>query len=209
MYRLEEPTRPGEVRPGGRTARVRSAVLTAVVDELLDHGYASFAMDRVSARAGVGRTTLYRRWGSPSALVRDLLQSIAEQTMPIPDTGSVEEDLRIITQALLEAHLDQRLQATIQGIIAAAGCAPEIDEALRTFFQSRATEAAVVITRAVERGELPPGTDGVDIFRMLAAPLCFRLLVSREPVDQAVADRTAAVILHAARTGLFTTPDAQ
>ncbi|MFC7589155.1 TetR/AcrR family transcriptional regulator [Nonomuraea antimicrobica] len=65
---MDQPSRSaGTVRPGGRTARVRAAVLEATQDELVERGFHELTMDQVAARAGVGKTTVYRRWGAPPA----------------------------------------------------------------------------------------------------------------------------------------------
>lgn len=58
---------PGTVRPGGRTAKVRRAVLDATEDALAAAAFHTLNMDQIAASAGVGKTTVYRRWGSPSA----------------------------------------------------------------------------------------------------------------------------------------------
>ncbi|QKW38443.1 TetR/AcrR family transcriptional regulator [Actinomadura sp. NAK00032] len=204
----EEPSAPdgsakGRARPGGRTARVRAAVLAAVIDEIAENGYAALNMDRVAARAGVGRTTVYRRWGTPEGLAADLLALIGEEAMPMPDTGSLEGDLRAFAATTLAAHQDERLQAAIQGVISAASREPAAGNALQTFYNDRNREAAALIDRAVTRGELPPGTDGVEFFRMFAAPFCYRATITREPVDEGVAERTLAMVLAAARAGVF------
>ena len=54
---------PGTARPGGRTARTRAAVFQAVIDELTEHGYVGTTVERVAARAGIAKTTIYRRLG--------------------------------------------------------------------------------------------------------------------------------------------------
>ena len=66
--------------------------------------------------------------------------------------------------------------------------------------------AAAVIERAIERGELPAGTDPAPVLRALIAPIYFRLTVTAEPVDPAAADQAAQIALAAARTGLFRQP---
>lgn len=64
-----EGTRPTPTRrrPGGRSARIRTQMLDAVRAELGEHGYDGLSMDAVAARAGVHRTTVYRRWGTSAA----------------------------------------------------------------------------------------------------------------------------------------------
>lgn len=61
----EESQVPGSVRPGGRTARVRAAVLDAAGDLLAENGFARLDLAEVAARAEVGKTTVYRRWRTP------------------------------------------------------------------------------------------------------------------------------------------------
>ncbi len=54
-----------------RGAAVRAAVLTAALDELAERGFAALTMDNVATRAGVHKTTVYRRWPDRESLVTD------------------------------------------------------------------------------------------------------------------------------------------
>ena len=84
----------GEIRPGGRTARTRAAVLAAVIEELTDHGWDQLSVETVAQRAGVHKTTVYRRWRDKNTLVAEALKAAAESRIQMPDTGDVAEDLR-------------------------------------------------------------------------------------------------------------------
>ena len=88
-----EEAGPGSVRPGGRTARVRAAVLEAAGDLLAEHGFARLDLAEVATRAEVGKTTVYRRWRTPAGLTADLLVDMAEQSLPRADTGTLRGDL--------------------------------------------------------------------------------------------------------------------
>src|SRR3954449_2137582 len=88
-------TRP---RPGGRTARIRAQVLDAVRAELGEHGYDGLSMDAVATRAGVHRTTVYRRWGDVGGLLADVLDAASDDDWQPPDTGSLEGDLEALNQ---------------------------------------------------------------------------------------------------------------
>ncbi|WP_188190669.1 TetR/AcrR family transcriptional regulator [Nonomuraea sp. SYSU D8015] len=193
----------GTVRPGGRTARVRAAVLQATQDELVEHGFHGLTMDQVAAAAGVGKTTVYRRWGSPAGLVTDLMTELADQSSPHADTGSIEGDLRANALAVCEAVNDGRLGATFQAMIAAATCDEQAANALRAFYRRRVEEWAGAVELAVERGELPKGTDAMEVIRAVSAPLYYRLVVTREPVTPEVAERSVQRTLAAARAGAF------
>ena len=80
---------------------------------------------------------------------------------------------------------------------------PGISDVRRELFEYGPRRAAAVITRAVDRGELPPATDPAPVIRALIAPIYFRLTVTAEPVDQAAADQAAQIALAAARAGVF------
>ena len=81
-------------RPGGRSARIREAVLEATLESLLNEGYASLSHRVVAKRAGVDPATVYRRWPTRPRLAVDALLDTAQATVPVPDTGDVAKDMR-------------------------------------------------------------------------------------------------------------------
>ncbi|MEV5602248.1 TetR/AcrR family transcriptional regulator [Streptomyces sp. NPDC052299] len=198
-----ESVEPGTVRPGGRTARVREAVLRAAGDALAEHGFDRLDLADVARRAEVGKTTVYRRWSSPTGLIADLLDDMAEQSSPRARTGSLEGDLRANARLVLKTLTDPRQGALFRAVIAAATCDPRTAQALHRFYAIRVEEWAGCVTEAVERGELPPGTDADEVVRAVSAPLYYRLLASGEPLDEAAADRAADAAVLAAKAGAY------
>lgn len=99
---------PGTLRPGGRTARVRAAVLDAAGDVLAEHGFDRLDLGDIARRADVGKTTVYRRWGSPTGLVADLLDQMAQESLPRTETGTLHGDLtanaRLVQRTLADAR---------------------------------------------------------------------------------------------------------
>ncbi|AQS65880.1 TetR/AcrR family transcriptional regulator [Streptomyces pactum] len=195
---------PGTVRPGGRTARVRTAVLRAAGDVLAEHGLAGLDLADVARRAEAGKTTVYRRWGTPANLVADLLTDMAEQSLPRTETGTLLGDLRANARLVQRTLADPRQGALFRAVIAAATCDREAAAALRRFYDVRVTEWEPCARQAVERGELPEGTDTREVIRAVSAPLYYRLLTTDEPLDEAAADRAAEAAVAAARAGVFT-----
>ncbi|MDP9948940.1 MULTISPECIES: TetR/AcrR family transcriptional regulator [Streptomyces] len=194
---------PGTVRPGGRTARVREAVLRAAGDALAEHGFDGLDLADVARRAEVGKTTVYRRWSHPAGLVADLLSDMAEQSVPRADTGSVAEDLRANARLVVSTLTDARQGAVFAAVIAAATCDRRTAEALHRFYAVRIGEWSGCVEAAVERGELPAGTDPGEVVAAVSAPLYYRLLASGAPLDEAAADRAAEAAVAAARAGVF------
>src|SRR5215207_3763595 len=81
------------VRPGGRSARVRAAVLAATLQLLAERGYDQLELPAVARRAGVNITTVYRRWGARARLVGEALLERTRPLRPTPDTGALRTDL--------------------------------------------------------------------------------------------------------------------
>jgi AcrR family transcriptional regulator len=194
----------GAVRPGGRTARTRAAVLDAALAELEDAGYAGLTLERVAERSGVHLATLYRRWRTVEGVVVDLLGEIGKTRVPIPDTGSLEDDLRILALEIARLYQRPRMRALVEGIVAAAARSPEASDAWATVIAERNRLAARIVERAIGRGELPPGTDGVAVISAIGAPIYYRMLVARGAVDDALAESTAVSVHAGALKGAYT-----
>ncbi|WP_026401825.1 TetR/AcrR family transcriptional regulator [Actinomadura rifamycini] len=192
---------PGRARPGGRTARVRDAVRGATLAVLAEHGYRGLTVEGVAARSGVHKTTVYRRWGDADGLVADALEIAAADPWPVPDTGTLDGDLRALARLVRDGFADPREGPVSRAFVLAAGQSGAAADALHRFFERRHAQSAVVVERAVARGEVPPGTDAAEVVRIAVAPLYYRLFVTGEPLDEAAADRAAAAACTAARAG--------
>jgi AcrR family transcriptional regulator len=196
---------PGTIRPGGRTARVRTAVLRAAGDALAEQGFDHLDLADVARRADVGKTTVYRRWGTVTGLVADLLTDMAEQSLPRTRTGTLLGDLRANARLVRRTLTDPRQGALFTAMIAAATCDARTAEALHRFYETRIEEWAPCVREAVERGELPEDTDAREVIRAVSAPLYYRLLASGDPLDETAADRAAEAAAAAARAGAYVT----
>ena len=178
-------------RPGGRTARVRSDVLAAVESELAEHGYDGLTIDAVAARSGVHRTTLYRRWKTVPGLLVDLLEAGADDAWEPADTGSLDGDLIEVNREVYAA-LTARPSVT-QAVIAASFRTAEAADALTRFWEDRYARTALVVRRAVERGELAAEVDAHRLLLTATAPLYHQLVLLRQPMSRAEADQHARV----------------
>ncbi len=194
---------PGTVRPGGRTARVRAAVLRTAGDILVEQGFDGLDLADVARRADVGKTTVYRRWGSVTGLVADLLADMAEQSLPREETGSVLGDLRANAALVQRTLADPRQGALFRAVIAAATCDERTTQALRRFYEVRVAEWAPCVEQGVARGELPVGTDAEEVVRAVSAPLYYQLLTTGLVPDAPAAERAARAAHAAAVAGVY------
>jgi AcrR family transcriptional regulator len=90
-----DPKRRG--RP--RSARADRAILDAALEEFADKGYEALSIERVAARAGVAKSTIYRRWPTKESLLVAAVKDLVRHIEPV-DTGQVHDDLVAIMQLL-------------------------------------------------------------------------------------------------------------
>jgi AcrR family transcriptional regulator len=180
------PRAPG--RP--RDARADAAILDATLRLVGSVGLGGLTMDAVAATAGVSKATIYRRWASKEALVLDAwMACFTDDT--IPDTGRLELDLVSILGGLRDNITKGLLARVLPQMVAASQVNDELARAYREFVVGRRWRTTVVLNRAIERGELPPGTD-LDLLQdMLVGPLFYRTLLSGEVTDD---DLVATVV---------------
>lgn len=188
-------------RPGGRSARVRDAVREATLAELTQHGYQGLTVDNVANRSGVHKTTVYRRWGSAEGLIADALDLAATEPWPIPDTGTLTEDLRGVTALVHSGFTDPELGPVSTAFITAAMQNTVAADALHAFFAARHEQSAEVVRRAVARGELPANVDVAEVIRFAVAPIYYRLFITHEAVTSADANKAADAAIAAAKAG--------
>jgi AcrR family transcriptional regulator len=200
---VEEPSIPGTVRPGGRTARIRTAALRAAEDALIENGFDALDLSDIARRADIGKTTVYRRWGTLAALVADLLVDMAEQSLPRTETGSLDEDLRANARLVYKTLTEPRSSALFKAVITAAASDAETAAALHRFYATRIAEWAPCVEQAAARGEVPQGTDAAEVIRAVSAPMYYRFLVSGDALDAASAERAAVAAAAAARAGAY------
>lgn len=165
-------------RTGGRSARVRSAVLGATQEELAERGVAGLSIAAIAARAGVHPTSIYRRWKTPETLALDAALAAAEANAPIPDTGSLRADLAAFL-TMLDAHVRSPLGQTL---LALSGLdTPESRDVRELFWKQRFAAAGAIFERAIARGELDRKTNAEAALELAIAPIYLRALILRRP----------------------------
>jgi AcrR family transcriptional regulator len=190
------------VRTGGRSARVREAILTATMSELIDGGYAALSVEAVALRAGVNKTTIYRRWPTLDDLLVDALMTWSVEAIPAPDTGSIDSDLLALGAELAEA-LNGGVGRQVVALVLTAGLrSAQLRETARRYFDYQAARMIPVVARAIDRGELPANCDPDALLTTFRAPLFYRMVTTGDPIDENLIAHTASVTLLAARAGL-------
>lgn len=123
-------TRSAGERPRGRprSAEAHRAILEATLDLLAEVGYGRLTIEGVAARAGVGKTTIYRRWPSKPALVVAVAERLAEKVRR-PDTGSTRRDLVLLLRDIIDVFTTTMAGRIVPGMIAEMAERPDLAEA--------------------------------------------------------------------------------
>jgi AcrR family transcriptional regulator len=184
-------------RPGGRSARVRAAVQAATLDELAAVGYADLTIEAVAERAGVHRTTIYRRWPNKRSLVLAALLDQTGDQVPIPDTADLHSDLRLLGQAI-DSYLSRpQVHTLLATMVADRPGSSGLSDVRAELWADRLRHAQAVPRRAVERGELAADTDPAAVIDMLAGPVYLRRFIQGRPMSATEIDELAARVVTA------------
>jgi AcrR family transcriptional regulator len=174
-------------------------VLEATSELLAEVGYDQLSVEEVAARAGVHKTTVYRRWPTKAELVADAARVQADENVPIPDTGTLAGDLRHLAREVVANVGSPGGTRRARSVVAAAASSDELAAALHSFWAHRLTASARIVERAIERGELPTTADPRSVIEAVVAPIWFRLLLTGEPIDDNFADGIAELVIVGAR----------
>lgn len=174
-------------RPGGRTAAVTKRVNQACLELVIERGAAACTFGAVAARAGVERSTLYRRYSDEWEMRLDAILAHAGNDV-IPDSsGTLAGDLKSVACKLVE-QLESPLGPAVVGTAAELRTHSGQDYS-RAFFDRRMEQLKSMFDAATARGELPPETDTEEMFSMIAGPIYFRMFIAARPVEPAWIDR--------------------
>lgn len=176
-------------RPRSRSAH--RAVLTAALELVTAEGYGAVTMERLAARAGVGKQTLYRWWPSKAAVVLEAYLREVERRAPAATNDGEMADLRIAIKRTVAAARSAR--SVLPGLIAEAQGDPAFAQTFRaTFMAPRRRKLARVIERAQRDGSRTPSALPEVVADMIQGAIWYRLLAGHAPLDQRFADALAA-----------------
>jgi AcrR family transcriptional regulator len=153
---------PAAARPPGRprSERADKAIIEATLALLVEEGgVAGVTIEAVAARAGVGKTTIYRRWPNKEALILDALASMKE---PDPELGgvSVRDDLVALTRTLGVEKGDKQRLGVYWSVFGNGDKHPELHRQFtRDVVEPRREVMRAVLRRGIETGELRPDID--------------------------------------------------
>jgi AcrR family transcriptional regulator len=167
-------------KPPGRPRSLQShqAMLQATLELLAEVGFEAMSIEAIAARAGVGKTTIYRRYASNSKeeLVADAIESVREEIV-IPDTGNLQDDIDALIQNAAQITLSPLGRQTVAMIIGSAASNAQFAQIYWTkYLQPRRTTFGIVIERAKARNEIPADLDADLVFDTMSAIMLYALI---------------------------------
>lgn len=168
-----------------RSAEADAAIATAALAVLAESGFEGVTVEAVAARAGVARSTVYRRFpGKPELLITVLAHS-CQAAVADPDTGTVVADLETLALGLQHALSQTDLGRALPAVIAASACHPDVAAAHKAFVTHRRRVLLAAVRRGIERGEVAADVDPDTLADLVVGPIFHRRFTGPRPATEA------------------------
>jgi AcrR family transcriptional regulator len=177
-------------------------VIRATFEELAEVGFGALSIDDVARRAGVNKTTVYRRWPTKEDLVTTALLALPDEYFVMPDTGTIRGDLNEI--ASRTARIFQAVEGrAMMRILFFEGKLTQLAHVEAHFAAKReATGMPALLNRAIARGELPLGFDQQMLGDILLGTIVCKALADKKVLGKAFVAKLVDVVLEGLlRTG--------
>ena len=178
--------------------RSRQAILDATLQLLTPDGdVTSLTVEAVAARAGVAKTTIYRRWRDKWELALDavMIDMLPRLDEPV-DVGDTRKELLTFVNSVVTMLAATPYGPAMQGLVSPIATDPDLARVYREqVVQPRHAELTPVIKRGIARGDLRPDTDTRLVHELLIGPIFYRLLFSGAPLDRKLGPRLVDAVL--------------
>lgn len=159
-----------------RSAKAHHAMLQATLELLAEVGFEVMSIEAIAYRAGVGKTTIYRRYSSKEELVADAIESMREEVL-IPDTGNLWSDIDALIENAARITLTPLGRQTVAMIMSSASSNSGFAQIYWTkYLQPRRQAFAVVIERAKARSEVDKDLDPGLVFDVMSGIMLYALI---------------------------------
>lgn len=178
-----------------RIERSRRVIREAALREFAEYGYRGFTIESVAARAGVGRSTVYRHWEDKLALIADALETLNEQPAPDPTHANPRERVEILLRHLADVLSDSPFASCVPALIEAAEHEATVRDFHHSYSARRRQTLVNSIAAGVESGDFPAGLDPELAALALAGALFYRRLMTGEALDRGLVPELVETVL--------------
>jgi AcrR family transcriptional regulator len=175
-------------------------ILQATRELLIELGVGRLTVERVAARAGVAKTTIYRRYRSKHDLALAVLLRMVNQIVSVPDRGDTRTELIEFVNGAVTVLGSTLMGRVMQGLVSDLATDSTLAEAFRgQIVAARLTEVRRLLDQGIARGDLRSDLDYELVHELLFGPVYYRLLLSGAPLDAALAQRIVDAVMPALR----------
>jgi TetR/AcrR family transcriptional regulator, regulator of autoinduction and epiphytic fitness len=178
-----------------RIERSRMVILRAAVEEMAVVGYGGVTIEAIAARAGVGKSTIYRHWRDKLALIADAFETFHEQMVPALGDASVREAVALLLAHVAEVVLDSTWSRCIPALIEGAERDPRVREFHHRYAAERRQALIDLIARGIQHGEVSPEVDPELATTALLGAVFYRRLWTASPLPPDDAARLVSLVL--------------
>lgn len=159
-----------------RSTQSHRAILQAALALLAEVGFDGMSIEAIAARAGVGKTTIYRRYSSKEELLADAIESVREE-INIPNTGTLGGDIDVLIESSAQITLSPLGRKTVAMIISSASSSPQFAQIYWTkYLQPRRQAFEIVLERAKERNEVEESLEAGLVFDAMSGIMLYALI---------------------------------
>lgn len=159
-----------------RSVESHQSILQATLALLAEIGFDAMSIEAIAARAGVGKTTIYRRYVSKEELVADAIENMREEVV-IPNTGNLWGDIDALIENAAQITLSPLGRQTVAMIISSVSSNSQFAQIYWTkYLQPRRQAFAIVLERAKARNEIQPEVDPNLVFDMMSGVMLYTLI---------------------------------
>lgn len=178
------------------SAATDTKILDATRELLVAYGVQGLTVEGVAARAGVAKTTIYRRYRSKYELALAVLLHMVNEVVAVPDLSDARAELTAFVAGAVRVLGSTLMGRVMQGLVSDLATDPELAAAFRErIVGARLAEVRRLVDRGIERGDIRPGVDYELVHDLLFGPVYYRLLLSGAPLDAELADRIVGAVL--------------
>ncbi|MFE7711398.1 TetR/AcrR family transcriptional regulator [Streptomyces sp. NPDC057486] len=168
----------------GRRARTEKLVLDATRELLAERGVRGLTVEGVAERAGVAKTTIYRRYRSKTDLALAVLLDMVDDVGTQPDVGDTHAELAAVVDRTLELLRSTLMGRVMQGLVSEVAADPELARAYRErVVNRRLADVRRLVERGIASGEMRPDLNPEMVTDLLLGPIYYRLFLSGSPLD--------------------------
>jgi AcrR family transcriptional regulator len=165
-----------------RVERSRRVILEAVLDELGEVGYGPMTIEAVAARAGVGKSTIYRHWPGKLELVEDAFRTL-KAAVAVPQGGSFRDRVVGLVEQVARLVAESTYSTCMPALIDAAERDPKVRDFHHRFSAERRAVLVDLLRSGVDNDELPATSDPELLADALVGPILLRRLMMSTPYD--------------------------